>query len=408
MIRKILILKEEGCIWTYFIEDGDIVEIHPSPLRESTEPQVMLGNIYIGKVQNIAANIGAAFVDIGGVNCYYDMSQAAHAVFTNKSGKKPLCIGDELLVQISREALKTKAPTVSSNISLTGRYAVLTSGNTRIGVSSKLPKALRESYKEKLQDWKSDDYGIIVRTNAKEVPLDTVLQEITQLREKFFRLKKTASSRTCYSCLYSAAKPYLRDLKNVYAEGLSEILVEDHILYEEILEYLKREQPEFLEKVRLYDEPAYSLSKLYSTETVLEHALREHVWLKHGGYLIIQPTEALTVIDVNSGKCVSKKQKADDFLKMNLEAAKEIAKQIRLRNLSGIIIVDFINLEKPEETQKLLTEFRKMLSRDPVQTTLVDVTGLQLVEITRKKIRKPLHEYWNSQHEVLQEKRFGQ
>ncbi|MCI9440919.1 MAG: ribonuclease E/G [Ruminococcus sp.] len=396
MIRKILLLKEEGCIWTYLIENGDIVEIHPSPLLESKDPQIMLGNIYIGKVQNIAANIGAAFVDIGGVNCYYDVSQAAHAIFTNKAGKKPLCIGDELLVQISREAVKTKAPTVSSNISLTGRYAVLTSGNTRIGVSSKLTKALRESYKEKLQDWKSEDYGIIVRTNAKEVPLDTVLHEITQLKEHFYQLKKTASSRTCYSCLYAAAKPYLLDLKNVYAEGLSEILVEDHALYEEILGYSQREQPEFAEKLQLYENPSFSLSKLYSTETVLEHALREHVWLKHGGYLIIQPTEALTVIDVNSGKCVSKKQKADGFLQMNLEAAKEIAKQIRLRNLSGIIIVDFINMERPEETQKLLAEFRKALSMDPIQTTLVDVTGLQLVEITRKKLRKPLHEYWKN------------
>ena len=394
MIRKILILKEAGCIWTYLIEDGDIVEIHPSPLQESKGPQALLGNIYIGKVQNIAANIGAAFIDIGGINCYYDMSQVSHAIFTSKAGKKPLCIGDELVVQISREAVKTKAPTVSSNISLTGRYAVLTSGNTRIGVSSKLPKALRESYKEKLQDQKSNDYGIIVRTNARDVPLDTVLDEITQLKEHFFQLRKKASSRTCYSCLYAAAKPYLTDLKNVYAEGFSEILVEDRALYEEIFKYSQREQPEFLEKLHFYEDPSFSLAKLYSTETVLEHALKEHVWLKHGGYLIIQPTEALTVIDVNSGKCVSKKQKTDDFLRMNLEAAKEIAKQIRLRNLSGIIIVDFINLEKPEETQKLLTEFRKVLSMDPIQTTLVDITGLQLVEITRKKLRKPLHEYW--------------
>lgn len=399
MVRKILILKEKGYIWTYFLEDGDIVEIHPSPLPETEVPQAMLGNIYIGKVQNIAANIGAAFIDIGGINCYYDVSQAPHAIFTSKIGKKPLCIGDELLVQISREAVKTKCPTVSSNISLTGRYAVLTSGNTRIGVSSKFPRSLRDDYKEKLQDWKSEDYGIIVRTNAREVPLDAVLQEIETLRERFLQLRKTAVSRTCYSCLYSAARPYLTDLKNVYAEGLSEILVEDQALYEEISEYSHREQPELTEKLQFYENPSFSLAKLYSTETVLEHALKERVWLKHGGYLIIQPTEALTVIDVNSGKCVSKKQRADDFLRMNLEAAREIAKQIRLRNLSGIIVVDFMNLEKPEDTQYLLREFRKLLAMDPIQTTLVDVTALQLVEITRKKIRRPLHEYWKSKGE---------
>lgn len=395
MTRKILIIKEDGDIWTYFIEDGDIVEIHLSSQQDSHEPQAALGNIYIGKVQNIVANIGAAFIDIGGISCYYDVSQASHAFFTHKMGKKPLCIGDELLVQVSREAVKTKAPTVSSNISLTGRYAVLTSGNTRIGVSAKLPRALRETYKEVLQEWKNEEYGMIVRTNAKDMPLETVLQEITQLKDRFLELKKTAVSRTCFSCLYTAARPYLTDLKNVYAEGLSEIVVEDPKLYEEILEYSRREQPEFVEKLRLYEDRLLPLGKLYSTQTVLEHALKERVWLKHGGYLIIQPTEALTVIDVNSGKCVSKKSRPDAFLQMNLEAAQEIAKQIRLRNLSGIIVVDFINLEKPEEMQELLREFRKALSRDPIQTTLVDVTELQLVEVTRKKLRKPLHECRN-------------
>ncbi len=395
MTRKILIIKEDGDIWTYFIEDGDIVEIHLSSRQEAEEAQAALGNIYIGKVQNIVANIGAAFIDIGGINCYYDLSQAPHAFFTHKMGKKPLCIGDELLVQVSREAVKTKAPTVSSNISLTGRYAVLTSGNTRIGVSAKLPRALRETYKERLQEWKNEEYGMIVRTNAKDMPLESVLEEISQLERRFLELKETAVSRTCFSCLYTAARPYLTDLKNVYTEGLSEILVEDPELYEEIIEYSRREQPEFVEKLRLYDDPMLSLGKLYSTHTVLEHALKERVWLKHGGYLVIQPTEALTVIDVNSGKCVSKKSRENAFLQMNLEAAQEIAKQIRLRNLSGIIVVDFINLEKPEEMQELLREFRKALSKDPIQTTLVDVTGLQLVEVTRKKLRKPLHECWN-------------
>ncbi len=395
MTRKILIIKEEGGIWTYFIEDGEIVEIHLTARQDAEEPQAALGNIYIGKVQNIVANIGAAFIDIGGTSCYYDISQAPHAFFTHKMGKKALCVGDELLVQISREAVKTKAPTVSSNISLTGRYAVLTSGNTRIGVSAKLPRALRETYKERLQEWKNEEYGMIVRTNAKDMPLETVLQEISQLKSRYQKLKETAVSRSCFSCLYTVARPYLTDLKNVYVEGLSEIVVEDPELYEEILEYSHREQPEFVEKLRLYQDHQLPLGKLYSTQAVLEHALKERVWLKHGGYLVIQPTEALTVIDVNSGKCVSKKSRADAFLQMNLEAAQEIAKQIRLRNLSGIIVVDFINLEKPEEMQELLREFRKALSRDPIQTTLVDVTGLQLVEITRKKLRKPLHECWN-------------
>ena len=146
MKRKVLIEKRDGKIRTYFIEDDDIVEIHSTPVSGGEADMHRLGDIYIGKVCNIVPNIGAAFIEIGkGVNCYYDMKDAASAIFTRKSGKKALCIGDELVVQISREAVKTKSPTVTSNLSFTGRYAVLTHGNTRIGVSSKIPKPLRET-----------------------------------------------------------------------------------------------------------------------------------------------------------------------------------------------------------------------------------------------------------------------
>ena len=152
MERKILIEKRDNRIRTYFLEDGHIVEIHSSAAEETGAGCHRLGDVYVGKVKNIVPNIGAAFIEIEkGVNCYYDMKDAENSFFTHKSGRKALCIGDELIVQISREAVKTKAPTVTGNISFTGRYAVLTHGNTRIGVSSKIPKSLREEYKEKLK-----------------------------------------------------------------------------------------------------------------------------------------------------------------------------------------------------------------------------------------------------------------
>ena len=149
MKRKILIEKKDGRIRTYFLEDDDIVEIHSTSVSGNSDDRHRLGDIYIGKVSNIVPNIGAAFIEIEkGVNCYYDMKDADHAIFTRKSGRKALCIGDELVVQISREAVKSKAPTVTGNLSFTGRYAVLTHGNTRIGVSSKIPKAMRETFKK--------------------------------------------------------------------------------------------------------------------------------------------------------------------------------------------------------------------------------------------------------------------
>lgn len=392
MTRKILITKAENCIWTWVLEEDEVVEIHCSPQDETGSQVPALNNIYIGKVQNIVANIGAAFIDIGGTNCYYDMSQAKQAFFTHKIGKKPLCIGDELVVQVTREAAKTKAPTVSSNISFTGRYAVLTSGNTRIGASAKIPKLQREQLKEKLQNLKNEDYGIILRTNAKEAPFEAVEEEIARLQNRYEHLKETALHRTCFSCLETAVKPYIADLRNVYLEGLQEILIEDEELFAEVKAYFETEQPEYLSLLRKYEDEMLSLTSLYNLRKVRERATSERVWLKHGGYLVIQPTEALTVVDVNSGKDVSKKNTSESYLRINLEAAREIARQMRLRNLSGIILVDFINLDDDEAMQTLLREFKYNLSKDPIQATLVDVTELQLVEVTRKKVRKPLYE----------------
>jgi len=152
-------------------------------------------------------------------------------------------------------------------------------------------------------------------------------------------------------------------------------------------------QKEDISKLQFYEDKLLSLSKLYSIDHKLEHALHEKVWLKSGGTIVIQPTEALTVIDVNTGKAINgKKNIEDNFLKINREAAKEIAKQLRLRNISGIIIIDFITMTIEEHKQILMEELDSYLRKDPIKTTLVDMTPLNLVEITRKKVRKPLHE----------------
>lgn len=400
MERKILIEKRDNRIRTYFLEDGDIVEIHSSAAEETGAGCHRLGDVYVGKVKNIVPNIGAAFIEIEkGVNCYYDMKDAENSFFTHKSGRKALCIGDELIVQISREAVKTKAPTVTGNISFTGRYAVLTHGNTRIGVSSKIPKSLREEYKEKLSGLQNNRFGIIVRTNARDVPFQDVLSEISALREEYNGLFRNASSRKCFSCLKSAPPSYILDLKNVYMDGMKEIIIGEKELYTRIQSYFRTELPDKLSILKLYDDPSFPLDKLYSTQTALEKALKERAWLKTGGYLIIQPTEALTVIDVNSGKTAvragSRSGSEEGAMKVNLEAAREAARQIRLRNLSGIIIVDFINMDSEENTRQLLREFRSLLANDPIQTSLVDITPLGLVEITRKKVRRPLYEEEN-------------
>lgn len=391
MNRKLIITKIEDKVVTTVLEDEKVTEFHVT--KSEVLHAVQLGNIYVGRVKNIVANINAAFIEVApGVECYYAIAENPMPLFTKKIGKKPLCIGDELLVQISKEAVKTKVPTVTSKLNLTGKYAVLTYGDTRIGASLKLSKAEKERLIAVANDFSSNEFGIIMRTNAKDVDSDALQVELKKLCEEYERLKEQATTRICFSCLSSAPKEYLTEIRNIYQEGLTDILIEDKTIYDEIKTFLIKEQPEDLEKLRLYEDKILPLHKLYGIEAHLDNALKERVWLKSGAYLVIQPTEALTVIDVNTGKCISKKKDDEAYLKINIEAAKEVARQIRLRNLSGIILVDFINLSKEEYMDELLSVFRHDLQKDPITTSLVDVTKLQLVEVTRKKVRKPLHE----------------
>ncbi len=390
--RKLVITKHNQRILTTLLENNEVAEIHCT--HETKQENVAaLGNIYIGKVKNIVANINAAFIEIAkGVECYYAISENPTPIFTRKIGKKPLCIGDELLVQVSKEAVKTKVPTVTSKLSFTGKYAVLTYGDTRIGASSKLAKEERDRLISIAKKYASKQYGLILRTNAKEVTEDILCEEIEKLVREYERLALNASTRVCFSCMKSAPKQYLMELKNIYQEGLTDIIVEDEEIFGEVKSFLEESQPEDLDKLRFYSDRLLPLHKLYSIEKRVEDALKERVWLKSGAYLVIQPTEALTVIDVNTGKCIDKKRDDRAYLKINMEAAKEAARQIRIRNLSGIIIIDFINMSEKEYTEELLQYFDRELKKDPIATTLVDITRLHLVEVTRKKIRKPFHE----------------
>lgn len=392
MKRKLVITKLEGKIITAVLENDEVVELHCAKQEESNH-LTELGNIYIGKVKNMVGNIGAAFVEIGkGVECYYAIEENDEPIFTHKIGKKPLCVGDELVVQVSKEAVKTKVPTVTSKLSFTGKYAVLTFGDTRIGASAKLGKEERERLISIAREFASDKYGFIMRTNAKEVHKDILIGELRQLISDYEAVVMTAQTRVPFSCLKRAPRQYLRELKNIYQDGLTDIIVEDLDLYEEIKDFLIQNQPEDLGKLRLYQEKLLPLHKLYGIEKQIERALKERVWMKSGAYLVIQPTEALTVIDVNTGKCIDKRKDDKAYFKINMEACIEVAKQIRLRNLSGIIIVDFININSQELTEELLRRFEHELHKDAIATTLVDMTKLQLVEVTRKKIKKPFHE----------------
>lgn len=407
IITKEQIKGQEYIISALYDENRRMLEVNPEP----KEARSLLGNIYIGKVQKIVKNINAAFISIGtGQSCYYSLEDYKNPVFIKKSSaNKKLVAGDELLVQVSKEALKTKDPSVTTNLNFTGKYAVLTTENTHLGISTKLPKDKRDHYMELLKGLGDRLYGIIVRTNAAEVLDQELLDEISELETQYQSLIEKARYRTCYSCLYEEPSFYLKNLKDLRLEELEEIITDDRGIFEEICDSFRIPVADRMSqgsvslpvnlleagnqiKIRYYEDCLLSLSSLYSVKPGIDAALKERVWLKSGAYLIIQPTEALTVIDVNSGKNIAKKNAGENFLRINKEAAVEIAHQLRLRNISGMILVDFVNLKSREAEAELMAEFRKELKKDPIPAKLIDITKLGLVEVTRKKVKKPLLE----------------
>lgn len=377
----------------------------------ATEEEGILGNLYIGRVENVVKNLNAAFIRISPDQiCYYSMDDYKQPLFTNKiSEKKPLVEGEELVVQVSREALKTKEPAVTTNLNFTGKYAVLTTENQRIGVSSKLNKTERERLKVLAESIEHSDFGIILRTNAKDATDEEILAEIKDLAAEWQTIKETAPHKTCYTCLKKETPAYIKEIVNLKNNDVDEIITDNRSLFEQLCSIYGISEEALWTKgavsvpvdemkigeslsLRYYNDAMLSLSSLYSVKNSLENALSEKVWLKSGAYLIIQPTEALTVIDVNTGKNMAKKDVQENFLKINKEAAIEIAHQIRLRNISGIIVVDFMNLTSKDAEAELMSTFRAELKKDPVPTQLIDITKLGLVEVTRKKVRKSLSE----------------
>lgn len=356
------------------------------------EEASILGNIYIGKVKNIAENIRAAFIEIeNGTVCYYSLEEKAEPFFVNQKKNNRVCIGDELLVQVCREPIRGKLPCVTCDLNLAGRYVVLTSKFEPLGFSGKLKAQRKQELRELLQAHLPEDAGVILRTNSAHAEGGEILEELDKLYGQLKEIQKKSGMRTCFSKLFISMPPYLQVLQNLYADELEEIVTDDKELFETIQIYLEHYGIE-AKKLRFYQDDLLPLCKVYSIEKALKEALSEKVWLKSGGFLVIQQTEAFVSIDVNTGKYTGKKEVQETYRKINLEAAGEIARQLRMRNLSGMILIDFINLKREEDKKELMHVLQRYLNEDPVKGNVVDITKLNIVEVTRKKIKKSLAE----------------
>lgn len=380
-----IITRWNGRLLTALFDEKEALEIGVE------EEGSILGNIYIGKVKNVVKNLNSAFVDYGERQTgYYSLSDNPAALLADGS-VRPIKGGDEIVVQVAKDAVRTKDPVLTSNLNFTGKYAVLTSQKCQIGFSSKITdKEWKERLKPQLEAITEGKVGLIVRTNAYGEE-ESLLKEIQYLTERCQAVLEKAKYRTCFSLLYEAEPEYVKSLKSCREGSLGEIITDQTDVYENIQEYLTLYHPEGI-TLRMYEDKLLSLHRLYSLETIMNEACQKRAWLKSGGYLIIEPTEAMVVIDVNTGKYTGKKSLEDTIRMTNLEAAKEICHQLRLRNLSGIIMIDFINMKKAEDKELLMSTLRRYAAQDPVKIHVVEMTQLDLVELTRKKEKKPLWE----------------
>lgn len=366
-----------------------------------------VGSIYIGKVKNVAKNIDACFIEISpGELCFLPLKDARNAVLLNRATDGRILDGDELMVQVVRDAIKTKQAAVTTKIDYSNDLFAIVSGDNTVGISNKISVKKKNALKEILVNssvidhaghltypvnYENLQYGLILRTSSakylEEQGAEKLIEALKDFLDAFEQLLTKARHSTCYSCLKSAKSTTQKAWEYFANDPIDEIITDHDDIYEE-LTVLTGENI----AVRKYEDMAYPLAKLYSLESRLKECLKPYVWLKSGANLVIEQTECLTTIDINSGKYDKKTDLNKTHLNINLEACKEIARQIRIRNLSGIIIVDFINMTNDSDKELILETLRKYVSFDKIQTCVVDMTPLGLVEVTRKKINPSLKE----------------
>lgn len=387
---KIIATKYKQGVGLFGFENNHLVEAN----IYNDEQEIFIGDIYLGRVNKILPSFNAYFVQIG---------KGEEIFLPFRETERKFKCGDMILLQIKKEASKGKPPMGTTKLSLSGLYCVVNYEPHSISISTKLDEKPRQYWKNALKDALETEvisvedkeillkYCMIIRTNVvNATSCDEVIKEWVFLAKQLDYVVTKGIYQSLFTKLYGVKHRYLNKIKNIPHSTLEEIVTDDIEIYEELKsEFIN--SVELQGKIRFYQDD-FSLWKLYSIEKKLKEALNKKVWLKCGGFLMIEPTEALTVIDVNSGKYDKKGDSEEYYKKVNEEAAVEIARQIKLRNISGIIIIDFINMQSEQNKQELLSLLTRNVMKDKVKTSVMGMTALGLVEITRLKVEKPLLE----------------
>ncbi|MDO4619812.1 MAG: ribonuclease E/G [Lachnospiraceae bacterium] len=387
-----LVYRDKPFTAAFTSEDGKIQTMR----IQSSGSNSRVGCISKGYVENVVRQVGGAFVRI-------DAGPPVFLPIKNKKGKGdsyPEVRGSApIVVQITKDSSGLKQAAATQNLSVAGRYAVVFAAAGRVSFSSKLSDEEKELIRKWLSDFETDSFRILIRTNAKKAEKAALLREIRELTEKMQHILKEAESAPTRTLLHAPDPFYIeeaRDLKRTpdrffsdipaYAEQLRTFSENLH----ENTEAAEQQNPD--EILFVQGSRSLSLSELYGLTGELDHLTAKRVWLKSGAFLMIEKTEAFVSVDVNSGSCAKSRIPEETFRSVNLEAAQELARQMRLRNLSGMILVDFISMQSADHNDELIGVMKKLCRQDTVQTQVIDLTPLGIMEIVRQKERKPLAE----------------
>jgi len=406
MRREIVIDAAGAETRVAIVEDGSLVEL----MHERDEEQRMVGDMYLGRVEAVIPGIQAAFVDIG-----TDKSAFLHASDLEepddedddedggngnggdrRNRKYPpiedqLNRGQEVLVQVTKEPIGTKGPRVTSQISMPGRFIVFIPGGSHVGVSRKIGdreerSRLRALAKDVLG---RKSGGLIVRTVGEELTRKALEEELGKLRKTWTKIQRRAKSMKAPALVHQEAEMTSGLLRDVFSGKVDLLTVNSKELAHQAKSYLGRVSPELLDRVKVFDEDR-PIFEAFGIEDEIQAAFRRRVELKSGGHIVIEHTEALVAIDVNTGSYTGRKDPAKTILKTNMDAAAEIARQLRLRDIGGIIVCDFIDMDEQANRDKVLQEMRRHVGRDRARTKLFGISELGLLQMSRQRVRPSL------------------
>jgi ribonuclease G len=428
--REILVSATPQESWVALLEDKQLVQI----MLDRPDQGRMVGDIFLGRVEAVLPGIQAAFVDIGREKAGFlhvsdlnyedqDLEDGDDNGDGDRNGKgdgrgggrgrggrrrptkyppiqENLQKGQTLLVQVTKEPISTKGARVTAQVSLPGRFLVYMPYSSHVGVSRKIEGRDQRSKLRKMAKTivKPGTGGMIVRTVGEEVTKKKLANEYKRLHESWKKIQAGAKSQSAPSAVHREAQLISGVIRDLFSDKFESVRIDSGPVYNEVKAYVEGVDPDLLERIHEYSGPG-SLFDKYGVEEEIQQVFQRKVMLKSGGHIVIEATEALVSIDVNTGRFTGKGKKDPDetILKTNLDAAREVAKQLRLRDIGGIIVVDFIDMESQEHRDKLVHEMRTQLGRDRARTKAYEVSSLGLIEMTRQRVRPSLFQSLTSE-----------